>query len=384
MKKILFAIIIILLMIVVYLIINKKNIETFITKFSDPDYNDTDIELPINDKYLPKLPDYDNNSFNKTNAEQSNIDYSIINLYKEILNRQPDADEFFKARKLTSEELKLQLLNTPEYNHSVNMQNNNGYANIEGAIAKQDLLLRIQVIYYKETGNDIHKKMILPIRDCFIHLQYNEYLLRAMINNSNYDKFQNDVLKTKGLNNDKLIKLFNKHFDLLELKMKANDIIKYDLINQENSDVEVDTFEINTNNSSSVNIKDNETFTSITDSIDTNSNKIFNKDVIAEKLDNNKPVPTPSKKELFESKDNDTIRYKKVYNPIHYQQEYRGPPEFKPNVCNTLNQKRLVKPVFTESKLLFQGTSLEEAYQNTQMGSIMPRFEYKEYEFVPI
>jgi uncharacterized protein YxeA len=55
MKKILFAIIILLLMIVVYLIINKKNIETFVTRFSDADYNDTDIELPIDDKLIFKL-----------------------------------------------------------------------------------------------------------------------------------------------------------------------------------------------------------------------------------------------------------------------------------------------------------------------------------------
>ena len=268
-------------MIVVYLIINKKNIETFVTRFSDADYNDTDIELPIDDKFLPKLPDYYDYSYNKTSEEQTNIDYSIIKLYIKILNRQPDKNEFFKARKITNEELRLQLLNSPEYNHAANMQNNNGYANVEGAIAKKDLLLKIQDIYSSEIGNDIHQKMLLPLRDCFVHLQYNEFLLRAMITNNNYEIFEEDVLKTKGLNNDKLIKLFNNYFDLLELKIKANDIIKYDLLN---NDTDVST--LDDNNYSPANITDNTTFSSISNKIHEDANKIFNKDNAAKNLKN--------------------------------------------------------------------------------------------------
>jgi hypothetical protein len=56
------------------------------------------------------------------------------------------------------------------------------------------------------------------------------------------------------------------------------------------------------------------------------------------------------------------------------------PQEFPP-VCTTLGQKPLVQPVMNNSALLL-GTPLDDA-NNTQVGSIMPKFEYKEYVTIP-
>ena len=57
-------------------------------------------------------------------------------------------------------------------------------------------------------------------------------------------------------------------------------------------------------------------------------------------------------------------------------------PQERPQVCTTLGQKQLIQPVFTNSSLLL-GTPLGEAAQDTQVGSIMPKFEYKEYITIP-
>ena len=91
-------------------------------------------------------------------------------------------------------------------------------------------------------------------------------------------------------------------------------------------------------------------------------------------------------KDVINNLPKDSEVYVRVYNPINYKQTYRGnpPPPYKPPICTSLGQKQLEMPVFTESKLLFQGTELERAFTDTQVGSIMPKFEYKEYQDVRI
>ena len=39
---------------------------------------------------------------------------------------------------------------------------------------------------------------------------------------------------------------------------------------------------------------------------------------------------------------------------------------------------------FTQSKLLFQGTDLNDAFEKSQIGSIMPKFIFKEYNDIKI
>jgi hypothetical protein len=70
----------------------------------------------------------------------------------------------------------------------------------------------------------------------------------------------------------------------------------------------------------------------------------------------------------------------RIYNPIDYKYHYRGENGLpRPNVCS-YGTKQIVQPIFLNSSTLFQGTDLREATENTQVGSIMPKFEYYEYE----
>ena len=68
---------------------------------------------------------------------------------------------------------------------------------------------------------------------------------------------------------------------------------------------------------------------------------------------------------------------RRIYEPINYKQHYRGPSEYRPNVCS-YGTKQIVNPVYLNG----DGTDLREAIQNTQIGSIMPKFVYREYEDV--
>lgn len=67
----------------------------------------------------------------------------------------------------------------------------------------------------------------------------------------------------------------------------------------------------------------------------------------------------------------------RIYDPINYKQQYRGDSAYRPNVCS-YGTKQIVNPIYLSA----EGTDLREAIENTQVGSIMPKFAYREYEDV--
>jgi hypothetical protein len=58
-------------------------------------------------------------------------------------------------------------------------------------------------------------------------------------------------------------------------------------------------------------------------------------------------------------------------------------PQYRAPVCTTLGQPLLVQPVMNNSKLLL-GTPLKDAKLHTNVGSIMPSFQHKEFVNVNI
>lgn len=83
------------------------------------------------------------------------------------------------------------------------------------------------------------------------------------------------------------------------------------------------------------------------------------------------------------------LEYKRVMLPTHQNDMVHIPemawtvPNYHPPVCTTLGKEPLIQPVFsaTNSQLLL-GTPLAVA-ENTGVGSIMPKFTYKEYIDIP-
>jgi len=429
------------------------------------------IDDPISDSLIP----YNPNDKIKLN------DYEIIDIFKHILERPPTVNEITKYAYYSNDQLKEYLFNSPEYDKLIKTQNNSVNNGIEGAIARKNIINRINDIYSTIYKDELNVKMMLPLRDCFIHLQMNEFLFAAMLESYNYKKFEVDVLATYVLTKKVLLQLFNKHFNVLELKLLAQD--KINNINNQNSkfikEIEnikkdllslgsssdpqniIGTIKINfpsvynelvkatvKNGESADNIEkfDIEKLSSYFTKIekyqnqnnndndnednhyydddnndnanDDNYNQYYDddnngndndnednhyydddqpkksaekvllglkekekpKEKIIEKLEINKKL-----KKDIEKLPDDAELYTRIYTPLPRNNSYANIPRgYKPPICNGLGKEQLTQPVFTNSKLLFQGTDLDSAFKDTQVGSIMPKFFYQEYKDVQI
>jgi hypothetical protein len=144
------------------------------------------IDSQIEDSLLPNNP----NDKIKLN------EYEIIEIYRNIVQRPPTIQELKKHAYFSNSELREILYNSPEYDKLIKTQNNDVNSGIEGAIAKRNIINRIIKIYSTVYKNDLPVKMMTPLRDCFIHLQLNEYLFSSMLESLNYKKFEVDVLST--------------------------------------------------------------------------------------------------------------------------------------------------------------------------------------------
>ena len=447
MKVIISAIVILILLFFLLLLIQSSfTKETFITKKDldeiinyqgkITDAYDT-IDNPISDSLLPYNP--------KTKIELS--EYDVIELTKSILERPPTIQEMKNFSYLTNTELKEYLYNSPEYDKLIKTQDNHVNNGIEGAVAKKNLINRIMIIYSTIIKKELPVKMMVPLRDCFIHLQLNEFLFTAMLESYNYMKFQTDVLSTYVLTKKVLLHLFNKHFNVLELKLLAQDkintinnkninftkeieLIKQDILSIGDSDLIKNiknAFPNVFNEIVKSAISDNETTatTATTTANKTDIDLLNNYLKTIEKYDNEKPINISSNNNLNEQKEmnemnemnemkamkamkerkariteeltinnqtnnaidklpENTELYVRVYEPMKRNNSYILPDGYKAPICTSLGQDTLTQPVFTQSKLLFQGTDLNDAFEKSQIGSIMPKFIYKEYKDIKI
>ena len=192
-------------------------------------YNDRmNIDDPISDAYLP----YSSNVFlsRHKSPEEANHEYIIINVFKNILHRNPSASELVRyTAEMSNNEidehlLRAQLLNTTEYRRNVKLQSNDVFSDLEYSYAKEDILSYITKVYFEETGQDVKKPVLLPLRDIYVYLQNNEYLFRAFILHRNYPLFENEIIETKLLTKSALAEIFNRYFLLYDLKVMANTI----------------------------------------------------------------------------------------------------------------------------------------------------------------
>lgn len=189
-----------------------------------------DIDDPINDAYLPY---YENKIMREIKPiEQNNIEYQIISLYKEVLDRNPTASELLKhTQSFLNNEIDINLLrvniiNSTEYKRNIKLQSNEVFEDIQYGVAKEDLILHITKLYFNELEHEVPRVMLMPLKDVWIYLQGNEFLFRAFLIHNNYPKFENDVMNTNLLSKSELSKLINKYYILYDLKIKANDIQK--------------------------------------------------------------------------------------------------------------------------------------------------------------
>jgi len=358
------------------------------------------ITDPIPNSYLPYTELIEND------PKVRSFDSDVIDTYVKLLNRQPTGEELnINSQELYNNEidieiLKMRLINSPEFEKNVNMQSNEVNSRLLSAVSSNNLVKYIIVIYKNTLNKEPPKKILQPLRDCYIHLRYNDYLFISMLLNGNYPKFEKEVIETSILSEELLLEYFNKYFVLLELKSKANIMKKEDIMRRKAAIIN-DPNASNTGGTGSIGgAKNTKGANGIGGSkgsigacpwgkIDTETDMGAEKNIQKIVKDGNNIFNINIK--LDDSNRNSSMPYKRdesadttrVYNPIDYKQHYRGQSNFVPPVCTSSGNKNVVQPVFLNSKLLLSATEIDEATNNTGMGSIMPKFEYKEYEEIP-
>ncbi|WP_396189972.1 hypothetical protein, partial [Flavobacterium sp.] len=110
------------------------------------------------------------------------------------------------------------------------LQSNDINGELEYAYAKEDMFVIVARMYFNELQKECPRIMLLPLRDIFMMLGNDKYLFRAFLVHDHYSKFENELINTKGLKKENIIQLFNKHFVYDEIRMKANDIKRYDAL----------------------------------------------------------------------------------------------------------------------------------------------------------
>jgi hypothetical protein len=394
------------------LIINRKYY--FSEDFTTGSYDQNTIEDLIPILYEPSNP----------YLKEELTEYEIIDIYKRILDRAPNMEELKMKILQKKEDLIEELYNSYEYEKLTKVQDNLAEGGIESSIAKRNLLRKIIKLYKTKYQKEPNDKILMPLRDCYIHLRNNQYLFKAFLESDNFLTFENEVLTTKTITKKILLEIFNKYYNLLELKLKAEELIKNTKggIEDKNQDLDVETLKkelskitkepipiIKTDlqaNISNVNEINNylnkqtkepikETFNTeelgdlhstikryINNAIASNPNIKFSEEKPKQEIIPQEK-PNEIRKITNELPENSEV-YVRVYNPIEYKQSsYTGDARYRPPICTSLGQKSLEQPIYMSSSVT-KGEDLNKAFEETQVGSIMPKFIYKEYQDVRI
>jgi len=194
------------------------------------------INDPISDEYLP----YTTNNYKDDSSAIANNninEYTIINIYKNILDRQPTDYELnknlqdFYDNELNENILKLRIYNSSEYKIITNMQSNDIKPELIANISKGQLKDNIKQMYMNQHNTELVNTKLLDILiKCYIHLQFNDYLFKAMLMHDKYTLFENRLRDEYILSDEKILEIFNKSFILYELRLIANELKRQDII----------------------------------------------------------------------------------------------------------------------------------------------------------
>lgn len=209
--------------------------------------NQRNYREPINDivrdTYLPySRLEYGGNkdisevggNVDMNSPENNNKKYAIIRLFKDLLYRNPTSRELNTYfRKIVNTQLDLKklrnlIINSEEYRKVVNLQSNNANSDVVYSNAKVNTVNQISALYYQELDEEIPKTLISPLKDIYVYFQFNDYLFRALITNQRYNDFKSHILDSKDLKQSDIIDLLEQYYDMVELRDKANNILRYD------------------------------------------------------------------------------------------------------------------------------------------------------------
>lgn len=307
----------------------------------------------------------------------STLEDRVMTLYNTVLKRQPSSKEMIDAtRNLTNgtwteSGLRQRLIDSEEYQRMIKLQSNELAPELQKMVADRATIQRISMIYQEERKTTIPPSLVLPLKDVYIMLDYNEYAFRAFLRHNKIEYFEQDVQSgASSLDKETLQAYIEKEMGPVDTFVKEGE--KLAQVAAEEAAKATSASPSSTVAGASmedkvcrtIHDKDSDMTPAVNDIL-ARSEKVFSKDEAAKMLDQQ------------------AIETYQIPTKLHYGQMVLRPdmswtvPHQHPPVCTSLGQKSLTQPVMTNSKLLL-GTPLEDV----DAAPLMPSFEYK--EFVPV
>lgn len=331
---------------------------------------------------------YRDKSYFENFENSSDISSNVIKIYYENLKRSPTSDELQKHTKEIFEknydynELELRLVNSDEYQRLVKTQTDIILPETSRILEEKQVVDRVKKIYLKVREIECPIRMYLPLKDMYIYFDYNIYKFVALLRDTKYSDFQRNVLQISNLSRDKLIEMYLATFDDSKLNYDAAAIEEMDkslpagsrLIDFLMNDDETPSSQ--TTNSMALlaylmkNAKDG----------DARKKALEEEERIRKMREAAAELERQRKLNMKSTNDNSCDAKQRVYLPneskiLNTEHGFRVLQNLPP-VCVPIGKPNDLKEVIMGNGI--QGTSLDEA-QDTQVGSIMPKFEFRRY-----
>lgn len=184
---------------------------------------------------------YSINNFedNLNSPELKIIEYNIIKAFKDILERQPTTEEL--------QNMKIKVGDNTDYSiiaaeiSKIPENKKKFTVNVENFYDKNDTIDVLSDIYSKEFNKQIPVSMLLVLNNIYKYFNTDKYMIRAFLLHNNYANFENYIVKNNITDKEEIMGLIEENFKYSELKLKANDIYKYDMINKNVKDNDIES-----------------------------------------------------------------------------------------------------------------------------------------------
>lgn len=345
------------------------------------------------------------------------VETHIIDVYQDTLDRQPNSKELIadtravQAGELTFPGLRQRLIDSKEYAQRMKLQTNELAPELDKVIADRQLFQTIQALYRRARRAELPGTLLLPYRDIYIYLNYNDDAFRAFLMSDKYTEFEKDLLRSTETDPETLLASLTSRFgtkkEMLAAGAKLRAAEEAAGAAAAGPAPAVVGEKIAAAAGAGSGTEDMK-ISSVLKRVLEGTNGTLDKDAQARILDEiekiqNDPTLSPEEKrqamEAILSMANqdavnqatasavllsrDNTDYLNV--PTHEGDMVLRPemawavPQRRPPVCTGLGQPALVQPLYTNSKLLL-GTPLGKG----EMDLIMPKFRYQEYATVPV
>lgn len=151
----------------------------------------------------------------------------VIHLYKELLQRQPTPMELKNASSditsgiITIDGLQQRMIDSEEYIRIIKLQSNELAPELKKMLYEKKTLDYLSRLYIESTANPLNPKLVLPIRDIFQYIEYNDIAIRMVFKSPLWKEFERDLLNSFQLNKDDTIQMFEKTFVKEDLMKQA-------------------------------------------------------------------------------------------------------------------------------------------------------------------